>query len=94
MTLPSDTIPALRSNRYWREDNGAFTLYEVRPTIWSSEIRKALDTRSLMAIYRSGGQAWIAISFKRDRTEDRWSIKLESIDPPLGAAEALYDAAK
>jgi hypothetical protein len=94
MTLLSDTIPALRSNRYWREDNGAFTLYEVRPTIWSSEIRKALDTRSLLAIYRSGGQAWIAISFQRDRTEDRWSIKLESIDPPLGAAEALYDAAK
>jgi hypothetical protein len=94
MTLLSDTIPALRSNRYWREDNGAFTLYEVRPTIWSSEIRKALDTRSLLAIYRSGGQAWIAISFQRDRTEDRWSIKLESIDPPFELAEALYDAAK
>ncbi len=98
MTLPSDTIPALRSNRYWREYGEAFILYEVTPTVWSSEIRKALDTRSLLSMYRSGDMyrsgVWRVKDFGRDRAKDRWSVELESINPPFEAAEALYDAAK
>lgn len=97
MTQPSDKLPALRPNRYWRDDllstyshNRTFSLFEVTPTVWSELVSGAMNTRRVLYLStRKHSSTW-----KVERVNGGWEMDLESTDPPFQLAEALYDAAK
>lgn len=98
MTQPSDKLPALRPNRYWRADllftyshNRTFSLFEVTPTSWSGMVSGAMNTRRVLYLSTTRQSP----TWKVERVNGSWKIDLpKSDDPPFAIAEALYDAAK
>lgn len=97
MTQPNDKLPALRPNRYWRDDllftnsrNRLFVLLEVTPTSWSGMVSGAMNTRRVLYLSAIRNSS----TWKVERANGGWEMDLESTDPPFQLAEALYDAAK
>ena len=97
MTQPSDKLPALRPNRYWRDGelftyshNKLFILLEVTPTVWSELFFGAMNTRRVLYLSTIRNSS----TWKVERVDGGWEMDLESTDPPFELAEALYDAAK